>query len=72
MTSIYQLKGKHGQLVEGFEVVADTITDFYKDLLGKHDSQRSQDDPQVTEYGQTLSLEQQINLCQPFKETEIK
>ncbi|KAJ8419500.1 hypothetical protein Cgig2_026412 [Carnegiea gigantea] len=72
MTSIFQLKDKHDQWVEGFEAVADTITDFYKDLLGKHESQRSQVDPQVTEYGQTLSLEQQINLYQPFKETEIK
>ena len=72
MTSIYQLQDKHGQWVEGFEVVADIITDFYKDLLGKHDPQRSQLDPRVIEYGHTLSLDQQINLCQPFKETDIR
>ena len=35
MISIYQLKDKQGQWVEGFEAVADIITAFYKDLLGK-------------------------------------
>ena len=34
MINIYQLKDKHGNRVEGFEQVADTITDFYKGLLG--------------------------------------
>lgn len=72
MTSIFQLKDKNDQWVEGFDAVADTITDFYKGLLGQRESQRSQVDPQVTEFGQTLSLEQEINLYQLFKETEIK
>ena len=57
MRSIYQLKDKQGQWVEGFEAVADIITAFYKDLPGKQESQRCQIDPQVTEYGHTLSLE---------------
>ena len=33
MTSIFQLKDKQDQWVEGFDAVAVTITDFYKDLL---------------------------------------
>ncbi|KAJ8424810.1 hypothetical protein Cgig2_018492 [Carnegiea gigantea] len=35
MTSIFQLKDKHDQWVEGFDAVADTITDFYKRLRQK-------------------------------------
>ena len=72
MTSIYQLKDKQGQWVRGFDEVADIMTDFYTDLLGRHDSQRCHIDPQVTQYGHTLSLEQQIKLCQSFKDNEIK
>jgi len=52
--------------------VVDIITVFYKDLQGKQDSQRCQVDPHVLKYGHTLSLEQQIKLCQPFKDSEIK
>ena len=70
MTCIFQ--PKHDQWVEVFDAVADTITAFYKDLMGQQESQRSQVDPQVTDFGYALSLEQQINLCQPFKEIEIK
>jgi len=72
MTSIYQLKDKQGQWVQGFDEVADIITNFYIDLLEKHDSQRYQVNPQALQYGHTLSLEQQIKLCQPFKDLEIK
>ena len=72
MTCIYQLKDKQGQWVQGFDKVADIITDFYKDLLGKHISQRCHINPQVLQHGNTLSLEQQIKLCQPFHDHEIK
>ena len=34
MTGIFQLTDKHDQWVEGFDDVADTITGFYRGLLG--------------------------------------
>ena len=72
MTCIYQLKNKQGQWVQGFDKVTDIMTDYYTELLGKKGTQRNHIDPHVTQYGNTLSLEQQITLCQPFKDTEIK
>ena len=72
MTSIYQLKDKQDIWVEGFVAVVDTISDFYKGLLGQQEVQSHHIDPQVTDHGHTLSIEQQINLYKPFKETEIK
>ena len=54
MINIYQLKDKQDIWVEGFEAVADTITDFYKGLLGQQELQTHHMDPQVTEYGLSL------------------
>ena len=72
LTNIHQLKDKDDNWVEGFEEVVVTITDFYKGLLGQQESQRIHIDPHVIAYGHTLSIEQQISLCKPFKEIEIK
>jgi len=72
MTCIYQLQDKQGQWVQGFDEVAGIITDFYTDLLGKQESHRCHMNPQALQYGHTLSLEQQIKLCQPFSDLEIK
>ncbi|KAJ8422037.1 hypothetical protein Cgig2_027268 [Carnegiea gigantea] len=72
MTCIYQLKDKHSQWVQGFNAVADIITEYYTDLLGRKGTQRHQVQPQAVQYGHTLTLEQQINLCKPFTDQEIK
>ncbi|KAJ8424910.1 hypothetical protein Cgig2_001553 [Carnegiea gigantea] len=72
MTCIYQLKDKHSQWVQGFDAVADIITEYYTDLLGRKGTQRHQVQPQAVQYGHTLTLEQQINLCKPFTDQEIK
>ena len=72
MTCIYQLQDKQGQWVQGFDEVAGIITDFYTDLLGKQESHRCQMNSQALQYGHTLSIEQQIKLCQPFSDLEIK
>ncbi|KAJ8431936.1 hypothetical protein Cgig2_017422 [Carnegiea gigantea] len=64
MAKIKQRKAMTNLPVErqiGHLAVADTISDFYKGLLGQQEIQSHHIDPQ-----------QQINLCKPFKETEIK
>ena len=72
MTSIYTMRDQNDQWMEGFDVVADVMTGYYKDLLGKKEHYRTQVDQQVIRQGHYLSIEQQIQLCKPFNDSEIK
>ena len=47
MTSIYTLRDHTNQWVEGFEEVAEVMTNFYQDLLGKKEQRGSKVDHQV-------------------------
>jgi len=72
MTSIYTMRDHTDQWVEGFEEVAEVMTNFYQDLLGEKEHHRSKVDHQVISQGHCLSIDQQIQLCQPFTDSEIK
>ena len=72
MTCIFQIQDPNGHRVEGFKEVAKVMTNFYKDLLGRTEFQRSNVDPRVIEAGSCLSLEHQVSLCKPFTNNEIK
>jgi len=45
---------------------------YYMTLLGEQVSQRRQIDPQVITMGNVLTIEQQLALCVPFTEQDIK
>jgi len=45
---------------------------YYKNLLGEHLSVMQQLNPKVITIGNTLAVEQQLKLCAPFTDQEIK
>ncbi|KAJ8419833.1 LOW QUALITY PROTEIN: hypothetical protein Cgig2_030510 [Carnegiea gigantea] len=72
MQCIYQITDRNDQWVEGFDRVAEIMTGFYHDLLGRQEQHRSRIDLEVIGLGHTLNLDQQMRLCQPFNDNEIK
>ncbi|KAJ8420942.1 hypothetical protein Cgig2_002022 [Carnegiea gigantea] len=71
-TSIYYIKDQHEKRVEGFEAVSKFMTNYYKKLLGENDHHRTHIDIQVINMGECLNLEQQMQLCKPFTDADIK
>ena len=69
---IYQLKDTNGQWAEGFEQVADIMTAYYQTRLGRQDQPTSTIDKDIINQGHSLTLDQQIDLCKPFDDKEIK
>jgi len=72
LASIFHIKDQNDHKVEGFEAVTEVLTKYYRGLLGVMDPHRRNIDLQVMELGQDLTIEQQIMLCQPFEDSEIK
>jgi len=72
ITCIFHIRDTNGQRVEGFEAVSEVMISFYKDLLGKNDYHRTSVDPLVIEARLSLILEQQLQLCKPFNNNDIK
>ena len=58
--------------MEGFDRVTDIMTDFYQTMLGRQEQHTSSIDQEIVQLGQTLSLDQQLQLCQPFTDNDIK
>ena len=48
------------------------MTDYYKELLGSTFQHRVRIDKTVIELGSTLTVEQQVQLCKPFNDADIK
>ncbi|KAJ8421961.1 hypothetical protein Cgig2_022522 [Carnegiea gigantea] len=71
-TSIYHIKDQDDQRVEGFEAVSKVIINYYKKLLEENDHHRTQIDIQMINMGECLNLEQQMQLCKPFTDADIK
>ena len=81
MTSIYTLRDQNDHWVEGFDVAADVMISYYKDLLGKKEHYRTQVDQQVIRQGHCLSIDSKYSyarhlviqksskLCSPFQIT---
>ncbi|KAJ8420710.1 hypothetical protein Cgig2_031547 [Carnegiea gigantea] len=61
---------RNDQWVEGFDRVVEIMTGFYQDILGRQEQHRSPIDLQMI--GQTLNIDQQMRLCQPFIDNDIK
>lgn len=72
MSSIFHIRDHNDQRVDGFDVVAEVMTKFYKVLLGRKKHHRRKVDQQVVELGQYLTIDQQIQLCKPFNDSDIK
>ena len=72
MASIYHINDLHDHRVEGFEAVLRVLTGYYQELLGNNDYHRTSIDPWVMEAGPFLTIEQQLQLCKPFEDNEIK
>ncbi|KAJ8419740.1 hypothetical protein Cgig2_015758 [Carnegiea gigantea] len=72
LISIFHIQDQNNQRVEGFKAVLEVLTNYYKGLLGTMEHHRTHIDLQVMELGNGLTIEQQIMLCQPFKDSEIK
>ena len=72
MASIYSIKGRDDQRVEGFEDVSKVMTGYFKDLLGSNMQHREGVDASVIALGNSLTLEQQLQLCRPFENDDIK
>ncbi|KAJ8440382.1 LOW QUALITY PROTEIN: hypothetical protein Cgig2_019371 [Carnegiea gigantea] len=69
---IYTLKDQEGKMVEGFEEVGQAMSKFYKDMLGEQLTVRSHIDMDVIAQGKILSSEQQVSICRPFTNKDIK
>lgn len=58
--------------MEGFQELAQVMTDYYQKLLGKQKTNGVIMDQEVTQQGPKLSIEQQIRLNDSFTDLEIK
>ena len=61
-----------GSRVEGFDEVGQILLKYYQQLLGPHHVIRNHINPEIIQQGETISQEQQINLCADFTDREIK
>ncbi|KAJ8419799.1 hypothetical protein Cgig2_030528 [Carnegiea gigantea] len=71
-TYIFSIQDDQGQTRQGFLEVKEVMYKYYKNLLGRQCSVRQQLDPNVIGIGNTLTVEQQLKLCAPFTDQEIK
>jgi len=71
-TYILSIQDDHEHTRQGFTEVKEVMHTYYKALLGKQFLNRSQIDPQVIGMGHILTVEQQLKLCAPFTDQEIK
>ena len=71
-TYIYSLLDASGNEVEGFDLVGDAIYSFYRNHLGQASMRRTHIEPDTIAQGAILSMEQQLDLCQPFSDKDIK
>ncbi|KAJ8422634.1 hypothetical protein Cgig2_028505 [Carnegiea gigantea] len=71
-TYIYSIHDASDNEVEGFDLVGDVLFSYYRDHLGKASMRRAPLDPATIAQGATLSMEQQLELCMPFSDNDIK
>jgi len=71
-TFIYSLEDARGSRVKGFDEVGQILLKYYQQLLGPHHAIRNHINPEIIQQGETISQEQQINLCADFTDREIK
>ncbi|KAJ8427683.1 hypothetical protein Cgig2_027990 [Carnegiea gigantea] len=69
---IYQIRDTEENLLEGFDRVGQTMMSFYKALLGDQSTIRQPIAQEVVNQGPTLTMEQQVHMCNEFTDLEIK
>ena len=71
-TYIYSLKDDTGTTVEGFDAVGRVMVKFYISLMGTNTHHRAPLSMGVVNIGPLLTTDQQVALCKPFTDQEIK
>ena len=71
-TYIFSLHDASGVEVEGFDKVGEVLHAFYTDLLGRTYMPHTPLDTSTISLGDSLSMEQQIDLCKAFTDADIK
>ena len=71
-TYVYEINDDQGQLHQGFEDVANMMHSYYQHLLGLCSTARSPISHQVIALGNTLAVEQLLNLCAPFFDKDVE
>ena len=71
-TYFYTIQDATGTELEGFDQVGKVMLDYCKDLLGKAPLHRQSIDSSIITQGAVLSQDQQIDLCKPFSDLDIK
>ncbi|KAJ8422553.1 hypothetical protein Cgig2_033476 [Carnegiea gigantea] len=71
-TRYFLVKIKKRQTRQDFIKVKEVMQAYHQSLLGNQTLNRTQLDPQVIGKGNTLTVEQQLKLCAPFTDKEIK
>ena len=71
-TYIHSIQDDQGQTRQGFKEVKEVMHQYYKGFLENHLTERQQIYPNVIAKGNTLTVEQQMSLCTPFIDEEIK
>lgn len=70
--AIIQLRDKYNCLQTEQEAIADILVDYYKELWGKKERHRIKAFNSILRRGQTLAIEQQLELIQPYTEKDVK
>ena len=68
---VYEIQDKMGHLKQGFPEVAQVMHHYYQNFLGTYTTGHPLE-PQVINQGHSLTLEQQMDMCNPFSEAKIK
>ena len=69
---VYAIKDEQGRVVEGFEDVAQLITNYYQKLLGAQQIDRISLNRTIMGNEHVLLVEQQLSLLAPFFAKDIK
>ena len=68
----FELQDEQGNLQQGFPAVAPILQHYFKSQLGEQIPHNGEIDPHVISMGNVLSIEQQLLLCAPFTDNDIK
>ncbi|KAJ8419417.1 hypothetical protein Cgig2_003643 [Carnegiea gigantea] len=68
---VYEIQDEMGHLKQGFPEVAQVMHHYYQNVLGTYTTGHPLD-PKVINQGHTLTLKQQMDICNPFSKAEIK
>ncbi|KAJ8428134.1 hypothetical protein Cgig2_017732 [Carnegiea gigantea] len=71
-TYVYEINDDQGHHHTGFSEAAVVLHNYYYNVLGPSNVNRSPLNPQTIQKGITLTVESQLQLCKPFSEKDIR